>query len=57
MLPRSMNSVWNISKVKVNSDIEFETTEDHSKWGVSDLQTNWICVGDINRAVSRNGIY
>lgn len=46
-----MGSVWNVSQVKMNKDVVFPTTDDHSKWGVSDDQSNWICVGDINRAV------
>lgn len=32
---------------------EFLTTDDHSKWAVSDQSSSWICVGDINRAVSK----
>lgn len=47
--------VWNISKIKVNEKYSFPTTDDHSKWGVSDDQSDWICVGDINRAVSSIG--
>lgn len=43
--------MWNVSKVKINKDVEFTTTDDHSKWGVSDNASHWICVGDINRAV------
>lgn len=43
--------VWNVSKVKFNQRIFFPTTDDHSKWGVSDDKAEWICVGDINRAV------
>lgn len=44
--------VWNVSKIKFNETVSFKTTDDHSKWGVSDSNSNWICVGDINRAVS-----
>lgn len=43
--------VWNISKVKIDS-YAFPTTDDHSKWAVGDKDSAWICVGDINRAVS-----
>lgn len=46
--------VWNVSKIKLNKDFTFPTTHDHSKWGVGDENSDWICVGDINRAVSRN---
>ncbi|XP_055299115.1 deoxyribonuclease-2-alpha [Sitodiplosis mosellana] len=42
--------VWNVSKVKFNQSIFFPTTDDHSKWGVSDDKSDWVCVGDINRA-------
>lgn len=48
----STYSVWNVSQVKINDNIEFPTTDDHSKWGVGDSTQNWICVGDINRAVN-----
>jgi len=27
-------------------------TQDHAKWGIT-LQSNWICVGDINRMISQ----
>lgn len=53
----STYSVWNVSQVKINDNIEFPTTDDHSKWGVGDSKQNWICVGDINRAVNSISIY
>lgn len=43
--------MWNVSKVRFNREVFFPTTDDHSKWGVSDEHSDWICVGDINRAV------
>lgn len=45
--------VWNISKVKIGGAYSFPSTDDHSKWGVSDAESDWICVGDINRAVRK----
>lgn len=46
-----VSRVWNVSAIKFNKTIAFKTTEDHSKWAVSDIKNSWICVGDINRAV------
>lgn len=46
------NSVWNVSRVNLFNRFDFPTTDDHSKWAVSDEESEWICVGDINRAVS-----
>lgn len=43
--------VWNVSEIKFNETISFKTTDDHSKFGVGDTDSDWICVGDINRAV------
>ncbi|XP_054263944.1 plancitoxin-1-like isoform X2 [Macrosteles quadrilineatus] len=41
--------VENVEKISVVG-VEFPTTNDHSKWAVSDSQTKpWICVGDINK--------
>lgn len=36
-------------------NFEFATLEDHSKWSVGaasdgEEQSNWICIGDINRS-------
>lgn len=45
-----------MSQVKFDETITFKTTDDHSKWGVSDENSDWICVGDINRAV-RNFLF
>ncbi|XP_031621229.1 deoxyribonuclease-2-alpha-like [Contarinia nasturtii] len=42
--------VWNVSKIKFNQRVLFPSTDDHSKFAVSDDKSNWICVGDINRA-------
>lgn len=47
-------SVWNIKKVNINDVYAFPTTDDHSKWAVSNDTSGWICVGDINRAVRLN---
>lgn len=44
--------VWNVKGINVTDFyLNFNTTSDHSKWAVSDLKNNWICVGDINREV------
>ncbi len=52
LCPYLQFSVWNISAIKMDSlNFEFNSTEDHSKWAVS-VDDLWICVGDINRAVS-----
>ena len=47
--------VFNIESVSLKEvDLEFNSSHDHSKWAVaSDNKNNgnWVCVGDINRAV------
>jgi len=41
--------VYNIKEISLeNVNATFSSLEDHSKWAV-DGQSNWICVGDINR--------
>lgn len=51
--------VWNIKQLKIDEgSIDFQATADHSKWAVAANNSNWICVGDINRAqhqLSRGG--
>lgn len=43
--------VLNVSKLKIKIiDFELVTSDDHSKWAVSESPGNWTCVGDINRA-------
>lgn len=42
----------NIQEVNVTG-VDFNSLNDHSKWAVTTMMNNsWICVGDINRAVS-----
>lgn len=44
-------SVENVREVKV-CDNYFKETDDHSKWAISkSLETNIVCIGDINRMV------
>ncbi|KNC34101.1 hypothetical protein FF38_06465 [Lucilia cuprina] len=56
------DNVYNIQAIEFNNlNIQFNTTQDHSKWAVSQSvglkfwrwrlpsTSNWICVGDINR--------
>ncbi|XP_037808431.1 plancitoxin-1 [Lucilia sericata] len=56
------DNVYNIQAIEFNKhNIQFNTTQDHSKWAVSQSvglkfwrwrlpsTSNWICVGDINR--------
>ncbi|XP_005175349.2 plancitoxin-1 [Musca domestica] len=56
------DKVYNIQKIEEeNFGLDFKTTQDHSKWAVSQSvglkfwrwrfrsTSNWICVGDINR--------
>lgn len=54
----------NIEKIAfANKNIAFSSHSDHSKWAISvpeefsiikfyDESNHWVCVGDINRAVS-----
>ena len=46
-------SVLNIREINVTSiNVAFSTEKDHSKWAASISNiTDWICVGDINRAL------
>ncbi|XP_021933691.1 plancitoxin-1 isoform X2 [Zootermopsis nevadensis] len=56
-LPSSCNSTFmveNISSVSLNAgNINFKSTEDHSKWvtayGDDNTTKYWVCIGDINR--------
>ena len=55
-----MLQVVNIEDLSIKdaeTSVSFKETHDHSKWAVTtDLDTGkeqtWICIGDINRAVS-----
>lgn len=53
MISLFFDRVFNVDKMNLNQAYAFPTTDDHSKWAVSDLSSDWICVGDINRAVSK----
>lgn len=47
--------VWNVAQLKADAiGFNFSILDDHSKWAVNapSSQKPWICVGDINRAVS-----
>ena len=48
--------VLNVQSVFLSSaDVHFKSSHDHSKWAVSvdgKKKATWVCVGDINRAVS-----
>lgn len=47
-------SVFNVQSVEVDVlNVTFTTTQDHSKWAVSNPKQglHWLCVGDINRMV------
>lgn len=50
----SSHKVYNIKEILV-TDLKypFSTTHDHSKWAVG--ETEWICIGDINRQDSQKG--
>jgi hypothetical protein len=41
-------STGNIKEIKINENITWTTTQDHSKWLVS-MNTNHSCFGDMNR--------
>lgn len=47
-------SVVNVATVSFKPfNVEFSSEKDHSKWALSeDGKSPWICIGDINRAVS-----
>lgn len=48
--------VMNVKSINfAEANVVFKTSRDHSKWAVSNSANsnrNWVCVGDINRAVS-----
>lgn len=48
------NKVFNVRSLNVDK-FSFNTTNDHSKWAVSDSKSDasWICIGDINRQESQ----
>lgn len=45
------HGVYNIAEIGIGSEL-FTIHHDHSKWAVSNMSMDWICVGDINREVS-----
>ncbi|XP_066603958.1 plancitoxin-1 [Prorops nasuta] len=46
--------VYNVESIHlVNANVDFKSTNDHSKWAIAaDNKSNrsWVCIGDINRA-------
>ena len=50
------SKVMNVESVVLTAaNVDFKSSHDHSKWAISTSNGNngnWVCVGDINRAVS-----
>lgn len=55
-LPSNCTTTYNVNTVTnieiTESNYKFSSSRDHSKWAVSS-DSNWICVGDINRQYSQ----
>ena len=44
----------NIKTIKIKDGVQWSTTQDHSKWGVStDDERPWLCISDMNRMDSQ----
>ncbi|XP_030051137.1 deoxyribonuclease-2-alpha [Microcaecilia unicolor] len=41
--------VYNVEQIAFSQKVNFSSTVDHSKWGVSNSSCPWTCIGDMNR--------
>lgn len=56
LIPNFYYRVMNVRSISLSeAKVQFKSSHDHSKWAVASDGKNknsWVCVGDINRAVS-----